>query len=408
MPSSVLIFLFLVLVLGLLLTVSSGSSKTVTNNSGSNKFPEISQLHDKQSFKELEDFFVSVSRLRGAEYAYNLLAVAPIPPGTDLHLLGHVVGNELYKQQGAKGIELCTDQFRNACSHSIVIGLFSDKGESALPQIAQACKQAPGGKGAYDMCFHGLGHGILSALGYDLPKGIDTCQKLGSVAAQSRETVECIGGMVMEIVGGGDHDKNVWSVQREKYLLKSDPLSPCNQSYIPEIGREQCLNYLTPRFFELAGSDLANPGDDIFKKSFPYCDQLAQDDNPGRFACFGGFGKEFVVLAQKRDIRKIDQIQISQIRQIFSWCNLAPDNRGAAACLDTALSSIYWGGENNYHTAINFCSESVDDRYKEHCINNLIGMVSYYQSDKNYRSEFCNALTGDFKKTCQHLLVDYK
>src|SRR6185369_5825096 len=57
-----------------------------------------------KSFQELSDRFAALANKKGAVYAYEVLREAPLPPGTDLHLLGHTVGDILYKQKGVAGI----------------------------------------------------------------------------------------------------------------------------------------------------------------------------------------------------------------------------------------------------------------------------------------------------------------
>src|SRR3989344_6471857 len=79
-----------------------------------------------RDFKELSDRFAQLARERGGVYAFEVLKQADLPPNTDLHLLGHIVGDELYKQEGLAGIAHCTQDFRNACSHSIVIGTLNE------------------------------------------------------------------------------------------------------------------------------------------------------------------------------------------------------------------------------------------------------------------------------------------
>ena len=91
------------------------------------------------NFKELETRFQDLAKEKGGAYAYEVLKRAPLPPNTDLHLLGHAVGDVLYAQVGIDGIALCTQDFRNACSHSIVIGALNEfGGEPALLKIRDA------------------------------------------------------------------------------------------------------------------------------------------------------------------------------------------------------------------------------------------------------------------------------
>ena len=355
------------------------------------------------SFNDLKDYFQELAKEKGADYAFEVLKKADIPPNTDMHLLGHAVGDILYKQKGLDGIKICTEDFRNACSHSIVVGLFSDNGEGALPEIAQACRQAPGGSGAYTMCFHGLGHGILAAVGYDLPKAIGHCSAFGTREYGYQEKAQCNSGTIMEIIGGGGHDRELWAKQRVKLLSIKDPLSPCNTNLIPEDSKYLCYSYITPYIFEAVGADLGSPGPSDFEKAFKYCNKIPQSDKPNRDACFGGFGKEFIGLVRGRDIRKnsIANISNDNFKTVYEWCKLANNKDGTAACLLHAMDSLFWGGENDVNISLNFCSLFDDDPfYQGSCYRHLVGAVFFYIKDPQYINNFCQKLPAEHKDFC--------
>jgi len=364
---------------------------------------ELNNLKGSESYVELKDFFVNLAKEKGGEYAFNVLKEANISPGIDLHLLGHNIGEVLYQQKGAAGMQYCTQDFRNACSHTIVVGLFSEKGTAALPEIVKSCELAPGGKGAYGMCFHGLGHGILSFTGYDLPKTVKLCEK-AQQGKNGREFTECVGGAIMEIISGGDHDKKLWQKQSDKYLTTDDPLYPCNASYMPNEVKNSCYVYLTPHLFRFAGADLGNPLPMYFEKAFEYCEFIPPDDVQNKMTCYEGFGKEFVVLAKSRDIRNIDKITSDEIKTVHSWCNLSVKDHGRQACTVGALGSIYWGGENNRSAAISFCKQAIDASRSDICFSSLIGMVEYYIADPGYRSDFCSELPKEYSGNCRDRL----
>lgn len=376
-------------------------------NVRSNNFPELQDVkvltQRNAPFPVLEKYFQNLADKKGAPYAFDVLKIAQLPPSTDLHLLGHAVGDILYKQKGYLGIKICTDDFRNACSHSIVIGLLHDKGERALSQIAQACREAPGGKGAYTMCFHGLGHGILAYTNYDLPSAIKICKKTGTQKYNFREYDECVGGTIMEIVGGGFHARNLWEIQSQKYLSSEDPLSPCDQDFIEERTKYMCYEYLTPHFFILAGGDLGNLTANDFEKAFTYCNTLPLSDK-NRIPCFGGFGKEFVGVAKARDIRNIEAMTTDELQKVYIWCTLAKDADGIQYCISHSLSSLYWGGENKPEMAIKFCALIPDQQYKSACYNDLIKSVRYYISDTRYKKSFCEQLGEKIKENCKQEL----
>ena len=367
------------------------------------QFPELEHLKKNQlSFDDLKTYFTNISEKKGAKYAYEVLKIAPVAPNTDMHLLAHVVGDILYTQLGAEGIQVCTQDFRNACSHSIVVGLFTDKGEGALNEIKDACKKAPGGLGAYTMCYHGLGHGILAYTGYDFPKTINLCQKTTTKESEGSEYPECVSGAVMEIISGGGHDKELWAKQRPKYLKVGDPFYICSPPLMPQEAKGRCLDYLTPHLWEAVGGDINNPKNEDFQKAFKLCHLITEEDF--RNICFGGFGKEFVGLAQSRDIRSVDQMNEGRLKQIIDWCNLAEEKAGTRSCLSHALSSIFWGGENDYHASIRFCSVIADSENSSACFLNLIEQVSYYVKDAKVKESFCKEIPDSFSIQCKSRL----
>ncbi|MEK6901155.1 MAG: hypothetical protein AABX37_02335, partial [Nanoarchaeota archaeon] len=235
------------------------------------EYPEAKGLAEKNlSFAELKEYFTKLAKEKDSAYAFDVLKRAKLPANTDTHLLGHAVGDILYEQKGAQGIVVCTEDFRNACSHSIVVGLLSDKGEDALLEIDKACKEAPGGKGAYGMCYHGLGHGILAYSGYDEEKTVAICQKTAQVS-------QCISGSVMELISGGFHDRELWEKQRKKYLIPDEPLSLCEGDIIPSEAKWQCFSYLTPYLWEAVSANIGNPTEEDHKKAFALCEKAEEE-----------------------------------------------------------------------------------------------------------------------------------
>lgn len=368
-------------------------------------YPELRDIQRHAgSFAELTKFFTVIANQKGAEYAFRVLKAAELPPNTDLHLLAHTVGDVLYKQKGADGIAVCTEDFRNACSHSVVVNLFYEKGDDALSDIADACKKAPGGTGAYTMCYHGLGHGILAYAGYELPKAVELCKKTGTKEYNNREHAECVGGTIMEIIGGGFHDRAIWEKQRRIYLKNDDSLYPCSSDFISNEARGMCYVYLTPHLFEAAGADLGWPLPEHFQKAFLFCNKIPLADSQNRDACYGGFGKEFVVLAKVRDIRKVEQMSDKELVRVYGWCRLADNQEGTRSCIFHAVQSLYWGGENNRGTAVRFCRLVSNTTYQISCFERLIGAVGFYIKDQYYRNSFCSELPYELQENCKSRL----
>jgi len=393
-----------VFLLSLGVTLFFGGFLLWQKNSDMTLYLEVDYLQASglRSFGEFSDYFGGLAREKGGGYAFEVLKVAPMPPDIDMHLLGHVVGDILFAQKGLDGIQVCTHDFRNACSHSIVVGLFLEQGEAALPKIAEACYQAPGGSGAYTMCFHGLGHGVLAYAGYDLKKAVELCKKTGTPQYNQEESSQCISGTIMEMISGINNPE-LWVEQRPKYFLQDDPLYPCSADFIPEEAQYLCYLYLTPHLFEAAGTNSWTPTPD----AFPFCDALPVSDIRNRDACYGGFGKEFLGFVADRDIRTsaVESITEKQLLHIYELCLFAGNREGTTSCIKSAANSLYWGGENDRGAVIRFCSVLPDPFYQRACFLNLIFTVNYYIQDPVYKTEFCGEIPQAFAGECQDKLL---
>lgn len=401
--------LFLVISFLVLLNVSLGvfylkiSKDALVVSSPYVQYPELTEVDmTAMNFQELSSYLTKIADVKGAVYAFEILKRAKLPAKVDTHLLAHTIGDMLFKQKSAQGIQYCTHDFRNACSHSIVIGLFLEKGEKAIAELAPLCRKAPGGKGAYGMCFHGLGHGVLALSDYDMQNAVRICESLSS-GENKVESRECIGGTMMEMVSGV-HDRETWKKQVVNYFT-DDPLSPCDRAFVPSYAKPICYTYLTPHLVTLAGGSLSDPREEIFKKAFPYCNRIPEEDKANRIACFGGFGKEFVVLARDKDVRDIASMTEIEMRKIYNWCDLAEVEDGVQHCLFQALTSMYWGGENTRIGAERFCSVASDLFSRSTCFSRLTGLISFYIDDKEYKKSYCSEIPEAYRSDCKRRLL---
>jgi hypothetical protein len=172
---------------------------------------------------------------------------------------------------------------------------------------------------------------------------------------------------------------------------------------IPEDSKFFCFDYSTPYLFEAAGANLNNPEPNDFSEAFKYCDKIPANEERNRNSCYGGFGKEFVVLVRGRDIRKASIANISDdnLKTVFRWCSLADNKNGTAACLLHSVDSLFWGGENDVIFSLSFCGLLSDDKfYQGSCYNHLISIVHHYIKDSQYINNFCHKLPTQHKDLC--------
>lgn len=362
-------------------------------------YPELAELQTPRSFPELTRYLRDLSEKKGAPYAYQVLIRMPSVPGVDMHLLGHTVGDELYKQFGLEGMAYCTSDLRNACSHSVVIGALLEHGPSILKDVSAICRKAPGGSGAYNMCYHGLGHGVLAYTDYELSQAVGLCKRAAESAGnKANEYQECIGGTIMEMTGGV-HDAALRIEKSKKYFKKEDPLYPCDADFMPSEVRGFCYTYLTPHLMEAAGGDLAAPKSEDFKIGMTYCDKLT--DIGERRACFGGFGKEFPVILSGRDVRGVAALPESALKTMYEWCSLAPTEGGRKDCSFQVLASLYWGGENDFQGSLRYCSAISDQADQKDCFARFVDTARYFRGrDAGYMRNLCAALPDTYDSLC--------
>ncbi len=353
---------------------------------------------DVESFSELSERFEGLTRKKGGVYAFEVLKRAQLPPNTDTHLLGHVIGDVFYTQTGVEGIAQCSQDFRNACSHTIVVGALNEFGPTDATQqkIRDACKRAPGGSGAYTMCYHGLGHGVFAYYGYDLAETVAFCTRAGTSEFQHEEAAQCISGAVMELLSGGAHDHHQWLIARTKYLLPETPLDICMSGLVPDVAKTLCLSYLTPRLLELAGGEMGDPDPVTFEKAFSYCAPIRE--KRWRDACYGGFGKEFIPLAASRDIRTIEHMSDEAYTKAAGWCMRTTIVEASSACIRQALQSVFWGGENDPAASLRFC-RLVETSVAASCYDELASAATTYISEAE-RNELCLQFPEEYRDVC--------
>jgi len=397
-----LIFIIAVLTMILLRDASYGF---LIKNSLNTDAARVQSLTEKQApFDDFVDFFSVVAEKKGGMYAFDLMRISRFPFGLDQHLLGHTVGEILYQQEGIDGMSLCTQDFRNACSHTMVIGALLEFGDGVLPQIRDACHLAPGGTGAYTMCFHGLGHGVLAYNLYDMEKTTAMCQEFGTSEYQNREAVECFGGAIMEIIGGGGHDRSYWEIRREEYLNPTDPFGFCERTDVPNEFRPICYTYMTPFAFEAVGANMAKPGSVALEKTFLFCEKVPSSEPEKRRACFEGLGKEFIGIATGRDLILEGGPSEAQLSDMRDWCMLARPTDGKKYCIDAVVGSLYWGGEKPYEPVLKFCS-IMGESYVQSCYQTITQNVSQYIVDTDYRKLYCAALPEEYQSDCHIMLI---
>ncbi len=141
-------------------------------------------------------FWESRIKMGDGKTAYEELAVEGAKQTYEQqHRFAHAFGEALYNQAGVSGIAVCDARFSFGCYHAFLGAAIADKGLGSVNDLNEACFGALPGSSL--SCQHGIGHGILTDIGYDFPhikQALDTCASL----SHSDPIGGCYGGVFME------------------------------------------------------------------------------------------------------------------------------------------------------------------------------------------------------------------
>lgn len=111
------------------------------------------------------------------------------------HGFAHTFGGALYAQEGVDGIAVCDARFSFGCYHEFLGVAIAESGLSSVEDLNEACFRVLPENSL--SCQHGIGHGVLTDIGYDVPdikKALSVCRDL----PYSDPIGGCYGGVFME------------------------------------------------------------------------------------------------------------------------------------------------------------------------------------------------------------------
>jgi hypothetical protein len=213
------------------------------------------------------------------------------------HALAHALGRYAIAENknDVSVIAQCREIFEAGCYHGVLEGYLATQksvDRNTVASICSAVERANTSRQPALECSHGLGHGLLARLGYDLGGALSACDYLPAKDAQG----ECHDGVFMENVvhGMGDAMINVGddalsahshmmqmegSHAHHDYFRKQDLAFPCDS--VAQRYESSCWSYQPLVVIRLTGVD--------FNKTLHECDTAPAD---GAITCYRGFGKQ--------------------------------------------------------------------------------------------------------------------
>jgi plastocyanin len=291
----------------------------------------------------------------------------------DCHAEAHNVGRAAFTMYGSGVFGIpdaasCHSGFYHGAMESFLI----ENGTENLAQnITALCQQFPTDFGIFE-CVHGVGHGVMAYMDYELPDALATCDTLSSTYDKNA----CYGGVFMENIVAGQG--NGVEKDHETQWLSDDPHFPCNAIGSDYSKRYQCYQMQTSWMLRLYDYDFKRVGTECTK---------APSDMVN--VCFKSLGRD----AAGNSLR--------DPAKILAICKNIPSTQYFDWCIEGGLNVIvdFWGGELK-DQASNLCTLLPTDSKKK-CFSTLAGRIGDITKSPEKKIEICNSFDIEYQSMCK-------
>lgn len=152
-----------------------------------------------------------------------------------IHILEHLVGEELFAREGREGLSLCsTESPFLGCYHGFFALAFPHADEQFFAEAEATCRKLDDvfRRGA---CIHGIGHGFATLQGEErLMDALTMCDEVSYTIPKGNEM--CYTGVFMEYNTAERHGSSIATLPRE--FEPDSPYAPCIT--LPELYQDAC------------------------------------------------------------------------------------------------------------------------------------------------------------------------
>lgn len=312
------------------------------------------------------------------------------------HAFAHHVGIEGYRAlrraggtAGRRGVARafaeCSEQFASGCFHGVVQAHFAAgdaADDRALPDRAAldaTCAELRDGEEPFlSQCLHGLGHGLVIHLRYDLPRALEACDRL----SRGWDRQECYVGAFMENVIRGTASAHPGHRPAERPppeegfpALRPDDLHhPC--SALEERHLPACYLMQTSGMLHLTGGDVGAVA--------AACEEAPFLMRP---VCFHSLGRDITALAAQ------DPVDVRRL------CDRTPELHRRACYEGAAQSLVRWRAEPS--TAVALCSSLEEEAEARRCYRGMGRGVASSAPDPAERERLCATVEPAHVETCR-------
>ncbi len=291
----------------------------------------------------------------------KLLADSNGGSSIDCHQEAHLIGRLAYQVFKSNVFHKGSSGCHSGYYHGAMEAFLNDKGTDNLAvKINELCSKFPTSFTKFE-CLHGVGHGILAYLDYNLPWSLKTCQLLDSDFSKS----SCYGGVFMENIVTAEGKGAARDAHQTKWVSK-DPLFPCNGIDQAMTVQYQCYLMQTSRML-----DISNHNFDFAAKT---C-LTVKDSFKG--TCFQSLGRDIAGFVL-RDPHKI-----------IDFCSKVESNY-YYKCIEGSLYVVidFWGDKLTSQAA-ELCQLVQNYEQRQLCFQQLGGRLKELFADIRPHAQIC-------------------
>lgn len=290
----------------------------------------------------------------------------------DCHQEAHRLGRVAFKLFGANVFRQGSFDCHSGFIHGAMESFLQEKGtENIAKNIDNLCSIFKTSFGNFE-CLHGVGHGVMAYVNYDLLEAIKTCKHLSTSFEQS----SCYGGVFMENVvtaqgnGASENHSTKW--------VSNDPHFPCNAVPSDNNVQVQCYLMQTSRMLDIGGYNF-----DFVTENCLTAPKNMID------TCFQSEGRD----AAGHSLRNPEKI--------ITICSKVP-TQYYSNCITGALNVIieFWADKMD-DKPHKLCQLIQDGGAKNSCYSVLSSRLEgIYGTDKKKTSQSCEYFEPRFKSSC--------
>ena len=299
------------------------------------------------------------------------------------HQMAHALGREAVDARGgdASVIRECRPAFGSGCYHGVVEAALNRAGRLDAAGLERLCAdiETSDGPGATHECLHGVGHGVLGAVKYDLAAALRYCDALST----DRRAESCRSGAFMEAIGAAMGAPIVHQVQAHDpghahmaaaplSIDPADPYSPCAAYHDP---------YATACWL-FQGFVILRANDFDAARALRVCDG-APDGRAGR--CYESVGHQLTGLFQHDDAWILGQCAKGN-PAVAARCS------GGATL---ALNAMDWSGKRGFR----LCA-AAPAAWKADCYRTAAGALVDLATTSQ-RADLCETVEAGYARACR-------